>query len=110
MKITLIQTEKAYLAQTKNTYVFLTDTSATKQEIERAVKEIFKVNPKSIRTLVRNGKATRFSRGKRAYPGTTYKSDKKIVYVTLKDGESIKLEQEDKGAVSKPETKAKETK
>ena len=42
-------------------------------------------------SVIRKGKATKFSRGKHAYPGTTYRQDKKIAFVTLKDGDKIKV-------------------
>ena len=58
-----------------------------------------KVTVTDVRTLVRKGKPTRYSRGKRAYPGTTYRQDKKIAYVTLKEGDKIKIfaEENEKG-------------
>lgn len=110
MKIALIQTEKSYLSEAKNTYTFLVDKNASKQAVAAAVKEIFKVSPTSVRTLIRNGKATRFSRGKRAYPGTTYREDRKIAYVTLKKGEQIKLEEETEAKVEEPKKEAKKAK
>lgn len=91
-------TEKSYLEQAKRTYVFLAPVKASKQEIKQAVEEQFSVTVTSIRVLTRKGKATRYSRGKHAYPGTTYRRDKKYAYVTLKEGDSIKVfeEPEDK--------------
>jgi len=108
-------TEKTYREQTKRTYVFEVkskDEAISKQSIAKAVKEQFNVNPISVRVLTRKGKPTRFSRGKHAYPGTTYRQDKKFAYVTLKDGESIKIFQEEEEApVEAPkETKATEKK
>ncbi len=89
-------TEKAYTAQTKNTYIFTVPTSASKQAIADAIAEQYKVTVNDVRVLTRKGKATRFSRGKHAYPGTTYRQDKKIAYVTLKvkDGDKIKIFEE----------------
>lgn len=82
-------TEKSYAEQTKNTYVFQVPVSAEKIAIKTAIEKQFNVTITSIRTLVRNGKATKFSRGKHAYPGTTFRQDKKYAYVTLKSGDKI---------------------
>ena len=62
-----------------------------KNEITAAIEEQFGVSVVNIKTLVQNGKAVRFSRGKRSYPGTTHRKDTKKAYVTLKDGDSIKV-------------------
>ena len=77
-------TEKTYLEQTKRTYVF-------------PVK-------KSI------GKKTKFSKGKHAYPGITHRQDKKYAYVTLAEGNSIRVfdepEKEEKKTSAKEAKKA----
>ena len=88
-------TEKAYTEQTKNTYIFNVPEGGSKQAIAKAVEEQFNVTVKDIRVLTRKGKATRFSKGKHAYPGTTYRRDKKLAYVTLKDGDKIKVFEEE---------------
>ncbi|MBQ6394013.1 50S ribosomal protein L23 [Candidatus Saccharibacteria bacterium] len=87
-------TEKTYLEQAKRTYAFIVPKSASKQAVAEAVAEEFKVTVTDVRTLMRKGKATRYSKGKHAYPGTTYRQDKKIAYVTLKDGDSIQVFEE----------------
>lgn len=84
-------TEKSYLEQTNRIYVFPVDKNASKQSIARMVEKEFNVTVTDVRTLVRKGKKTRFSRGKHAYPGTTYRKDKKFAYVRLKKGDSIKV-------------------
>ena len=91
-------TEKTYLEQTKRTYVFPVSVKASKQEIAKAVEEKFNVKVVDVRTLIRDGKKTKFSKGKHAYPGITHRQDKKFAYVTLKEGNSIKVFEE-------PETK-----
>ena len=91
MLVTPRATEKTYRAQTQNTYVFNVPANASKQAVARAVAEQFGVTVTSVRILIRKGKATRFSRGKHAYPGTTYRQDKKLAYVTLKDGDKIRV-------------------
>ena len=82
-------TEKSYSEETKHTYVFRVPLGASKQAIAKAIEEAFEVHVEDVRTLVRKGKKTRFSRGKHAYPGTTFRQDKHIAYVTIKDGEKI---------------------
>lgn len=82
-------TEKAYTEQTKNTYIFLVPREASKQLVAEEVAKTFKVTVEDVRVLNRKGKATRFSRGRHAYPGITYRQDKKYAYVTLKAGDKI---------------------
>lgn len=84
-------TEKSYLEQTKNTYIFVVPKTASKQAIAKAISQQFNVTVLSVRVLTRKGKATRFSRGKRAYPGTTYRQNQKLAYVTLKAGDKIQV-------------------
>ena len=95
MEIIPRATEKAYTEQAKRTYVFGVPKNASKQAIAEAVSKEYEVTVTDVRTLVRKGKPTRFSRGKHAYPGTTYRQDKKYAYVTLKDGDSIKVFEEE---------------
>ena len=101
-------TEKTYLEQAKRTYVFPVKLSMGKQEIAKMVEEEFKVKVVGVRTLIRNGKKTKYSKGKHAYPGITHRKDKKYAYVLLKEGDSIRVfdepEKEDK------KTSAKEAK
>lgn len=85
-------TEKAYRFVTgQNTYVFDVPVAANKQQITDAVESQYSVKVASIKTLVQSGKAVRYSRGKRRYPGTTHRSDSKKAYVTLVEGDSIKV-------------------
>ena len=84
-------TEKSYLEQTNRIYVFPIDKKASKQAIAEMVEKEFNVTVTDVRTLVRKGKKTRYSRGKRAYPGITHRRDKKFAYVRLKKGDSIKV-------------------
>lgn len=87
-------TEKSYLEQTKRTYIFVIPDGGSKQSIKKDVEEQYDVTVTDVRVLTRKGHATRFSRGKHAYPGTTYRRDKKIAYVTLKEGDKIKIFEE----------------
>ncbi len=103
-------TEKTYLEQTKRTYVFPVSLKASKQEIAKAVEEKFNVTVTDVRTLIRNGKKTKFSKGKHAYPGITHRQDKKFAYVTLKEGNSIKVFEEPEAKTSAKEAKAEKAK
>ena len=107
-------TEKAYrLVTGQNTYVFDVPANANKNEIKAAVEAENKgVKVASVKTLVQNGKAVRFSRGKNRYPGTTNRQDTKKAYVTLSEGkikvfdtEEVKEEKPAKKAAKKEEKK-----
>ena len=84
-------TEKSYLEQTKRIYIFPVKRTMGKQEIAQMVEKEFDVTVTDVRTLIRNGKKTKFSKGKHAYPGITHRQDKKFAYVRLKKGDSIKV-------------------
>lgn len=85
-------TEKAYAQSISgNVYVFNVPLTANKQEIAAAVEAQFEVKVERVKTLVQNGKAVRFSRGKNRYPGTTTRKDSKKAYVTLAAGDSIQV-------------------
>ena len=94
-------TEKSYLEQTNRTYIFPVSCTASKQEIAKMVEKEFNVTVTDVRTLIRNGKKTKFSKGKHAYPGITHRQDKKFAYVvisapftfenSLKKGDFIKV-------------------
>ena len=106
IKLNIIEpraTEKTYLEQAKRTYVFEVKKSSTKQEIKNIVEKDHQVTVEDVRVLLRKGKKTRFSKGRHAYPGTTYRRNRKYAYVTLKEGDSIKV-------FEIPEEKTEETK
>lgn len=85
-------TEKAYrLVSGQNTYVFDAPIAANKQQIIDAVESQYNVKVASVKTLVQSGKSVRFGRGKHRYPGTTTRKDSKKAYVTLVEGNSIKV-------------------
>jgi large subunit ribosomal protein L23 len=98
MLVRPIATEKAYHEQTKRTYMFVVPAGASKQAVAQQVADQYKVTVLGVRIVIRKGKATRFSRGKHAYPGTTYRQDKRIAYVTLKEGDKIKVFDEEEPA------------
>ena len=103
-------TEKTYREQTKRTYVFQVKRTMAKQEIAKLVEKEFNVTVTDVRVLIRNGKKAKYSKGKHAYPGITHRQDKKFAYVTLKEGDSIKVfeepEKEDKKTSAKDAKKA----
>ena len=115
LKLHLVEpraTEKTYLEQTKRTYVFPVKLSTSKQEAAKMVEKEFNVKVVDARTLIRNGKETKYSKGKHAYPGITHRKDRKFAYVTLAEGNSIRVfdEPEDKKANKTSAKEAKEEK
>lgn len=102
-------TEKSYAEQAKRTYMFFVPLTSSKQAVAALVEEQFKVTVTDVRVLTRKGKATRYSKGKHAYPGTTYRRDHKVAYVTLKEGDKIKVFEEEE-AKEAPKTDKKEDK
>jgi ribosomal protein L23 len=101
-------TEKSYLEQTNRIYVFPVKKTMGKQEIAKMVEEEFNVTVTDVRTLIRNGKKTKFSKGKHAYPGITHRQDKKLAYVRLKQGNSIRVFDEPESETSAKEAKKAE--
>lgn len=83
--------EKAYAQSQNNVYVFNVPLTANKQQIIDAVQTQYGVEVTGIKTLVQAGKAVRYSRGKRSYPGTTNRKDTKKAYVTLAEGSSLQV-------------------
>lgn len=81
-------TEKSYLSEADNTYVFQVGDAANKHQIKDAIERFFGVQVASVRTLRVQGKVKRFGR----YNGQ--RSSWKKAYVTLVDGHSIVLEGE----------------
>ncbi len=103
-------TEKSYLEQTNRIYVFPVKKSASKQAIAKMVEKDYEVTVTDVKTLIRKGKKTKFSKGKHAYPGITYRKDKKFAYVRLKKGDSIKVfdePEEDKTSAKEAKKAAK---
>jgi len=102
-------TEKAYGQAKNNVYVFDVPTNANKQQIVAAVEDQFSVKTVSIKTLAQNGKAVRASKGKRSQPGIAYRKDTKKAYVTLINGDSIKVFDESTEKDSETKSTKKET-
>ena len=111
VKLNLLEpraTEKSYLEQTNRIYVFPVKRTMSKQAIAEMVEKEFNVTVTNVRTLIRNGKKTKFSKGKHAYPGITHRQDKKFAYVRLKKGDSIKVFDEPESETSAKEAKKAE--
>jgi large subunit ribosomal protein L23 len=100
-------TEKAYGQAKNNVYVFDVPVSANKKQIIDAIQTQFEVTIISIKTLVQSGKAIRANRGKRSAPGIAMRKDSKKAYITLAEGDSIKVFDETTEADAKPAEKEK---
>ena len=84
-------TEKAYGLSKGNVYVFDAPVSANSQQIVHAIENQFNVSVISINTLVQKGKSIRTSVSKRKRPVLAVRSNTKKAYVTLAEGDSIKI-------------------
>lgn len=105
-----IQTEKAYREEAKRCYMFVAEADASKQEIAKTVEKQYGVTVTDVRVAIRKGKTTKFSKGKHAYPGTTTRADKRIAYVTLKEGDKIKIFDEEQATEEVKEDKKSDKK
>ena len=81
-------TEKAAILAEKNGYTFNVAKNATKSEIKKAIKALYKVTPLEVRTVTIPKKTTS-PRGRRGRPGTT--GGGKKAYVYLKKGDKIEV-------------------
>ncbi len=79
-------TEKATTVGGLNQVVFKVDLSATKQEIKKAVEDLFDVKVDSVTTATQKGKT------KRNRFGIYKKPDYKKAYVALREGSEIQFE------------------
>ncbi len=86
--------EKAYQRSLAgNTYVFVVPKTATKLSVKAAVEAQFGVGVTNVAIMVQNGKTARSIRlgNRRARPISGVRSDVKKAYVSLKDGDRIKI-------------------
>jgi ribosomal protein L23 len=97
--------EKAYAAHQDGTYVFNVPMSANKAGVIAALKEQYDVTAKDVRFVIQNGKPVRASRGKRAQPGQALRTKKKKAYVSLVEGASLNLFNEEASTDKKGEEK-----
>lgn len=91
MLITPRLSEKTYAQAQDNVYVFDVPLRSNKQQIAAAVAELYSVKVADVRPVVQKGKAVRAYRGKRNQPGTALRSTRKKAYVTLVEGDSINV-------------------
>lgn len=85
IKVPLITEKSTILKERENKYAFLVDNRANKDEIKRAVEEIFKVKVLAVNTSYLRGKIKRMGR----HSGKT--PDIKKAVLTLKEGEKIEI-------------------
>ena len=78
-----IVTERATDLNTIGKYVFMVEPRATKNEVKKAIKAMYKVDVVAVNTVTKPGKARRF-RNQR-----TMQSGYKKAIVTLKKGQKI---------------------
>ena len=80
-------TEKSGMAGTQGKYVFMVKDAATKPEIKKAVKEIYKVDVVAVNVVNRAPKRKRFG-GRLKGTQDGYRK----AYVTLKEGQKIEIQ------------------
>ncbi len=78
-------TEKATVASEHSVYVFVVDPRATKTEVSKAIKELYKVTPTKVTTVTIPAKNV-IVRGKRGL-----QSGYKKAYVFVKKGDKIDI-------------------
>lgn len=96
--------EKAYQQSVLNqTYVFVVPTSANKNDVKTAVESKYKVSVVDVNIVVQNGKKARSIRlgDRKSRPIIGQRSDIKKAYVRLKDGDSIKIFDEEEAKEKK---------
>lgn len=86
-----IQSEKAYQLSLENVYLFKVPLGVNKQQIKVAIEQQYGVSVVKVKSLVQFGAMIAFSKGKRARPGMTKRNDIKKAYVTLAEGDTIKV-------------------
>ena len=95
--------EKAYGQSQNGTYVFNVPMRANKAGVITAVKAQYDVDVNDVRFVIQKGKPVRASRGKRAQPGTALRTKTKKAYVSLVEGASLNLFNEDSATEQKGE-------
>jgi len=79
--------EKALIATEKGVYAFAVTPRATKAQIASAIKEIYKVEPRKIRTVNLPGKP----KAMRTKRGVGYRAARRKAYVYLNAGDTIQF-------------------
>ena len=80
-----IVSEKAAVSESMNTYTFIVKSQATKIDIKNAIKQVYGVIPKNVRTTNNEGKKMRSSRG------IGRRNDWKKAMITLSKGQTINI-------------------
>ena len=98
LNLTPRMSEKAYQQSLLNqTYVFVVPKDSNKVQIKNAVQSQFNVTVLDVNVVVQNGKKARSIRlgNRRARPIIGSRSDFKKAYVRLKEGDAIKIFEEE---------------
>jgi large subunit ribosomal protein L23 len=102
--------EKAYQQSVLNqTYVFVVPKSANKLQVKLAVQAKYSVTVEDVNIVIQNGKKARSIRlgDRKSRPIIGMRSDVKKAYVRVKDGDKIKIFEEEEKAVAQAEKAAK---
>lgn len=83
----ILMTERSVNLQSSGKYVFIVEPHATKNEVKKAVKDLYHVNATAVNIVHLPGKPKRYRNVKRVGPGT------KKAIVTLAKGEKIDVGQ-----------------
>lgn len=78
-------TEKAAVAQSLNKYAFIVRRESTKEQIKKAINDIYGIMPVSVNVIHMEGKARRYGK----YTGR--RGDFKKAFVTLPKGKTIAI-------------------
>ncbi len=85
--------EKSYAQSSSNVYSFEVSLDVNKVQVKQAVEEQFAVTVTDVRSQIRKGKEKKSAR-RHSQPVSGRRSDKKLVFVTLKSGDSLPLFEE----------------
>jgi ribosomal protein L23 len=80
-----VKTEKTYKLATEGVYTFAIMKNVSKDEIKKAIKDLYNVDVKTLTTLTRRSKKKTNWKVRKPYQTKSYKK----VYVRLVDGQSL---------------------
>ena len=81
--------EKAVGLSAAHTYTLKVNLKATKDDVRRALKELFNVDAVEVNTSILRGKIRRRARSKKGAPVNVKVANQKKAYVTLKKGQEL---------------------
>jgi len=84
-----VLSEKAVNLAAAKTYTLKVATKASKDDVRRALKELFNVDAVEVNTSILRGKIRRRSRSKKGAPVNVKVANQKKAYVKLKDGQEL---------------------